>query len=86
MDLSINSYSDPKEVGVFPSAARSAEPQESDLEEAARTLDLHPSGVSCDLGENAWVYVMHYAKCIHALQYVNLEILILHHLFVKSPN
>ncbi|RXN11947.1 zinc finger protein 271-like isoform X1 [Labeo rohita] len=52
MDLSINSYSDPKEVGVFPSAARSAEPQESDLEEAARTLDLHPSGVSCDLGQD----------------------------------
>ncbi len=67
MDLSMKSYSDPKEVGVFPSAAHSTETQESDLGEAARTLDLHPSGASYELGENAGVYIIRYANCIHAL-------------------
>lgn len=36
MDLSMKSYSDPKEEGVFPSA---------------ETQDLHPSGASYELGE-----------------------------------
>ncbi|KAF4096117.1 zinc finger protein 62 homolog isoform X1 [Onychostoma macrolepis] len=53
MDLSMKSYSDPKEVGVFPSAAQSTGAQESDLGEAARTLDLHPSGASYELDDHA---------------------------------
>lgn len=57
MDLSMKSYGDREEVGVFPSAGCSTEEQDADL--GARMLDLHPSGASFDLGENAGVYIIH---------------------------
>lgn len=57
MDLSMKSYGEREEVGVFPSAGCSTEEQDADL--GARTLDLHPSGASFDLGENAGVYIIH---------------------------
>ncbi|XP_016138188.1 zinc finger protein 271 isoform X2 [Sinocyclocheilus grahami] len=49
MDLSI----DLKEVGVFASGGHSTGAQEPDSGEAARTLDLHPSGASYDLDDHA---------------------------------
>lgn len=61
MDLSMKSHSDPEEVGVCPSAAHSTGAQGSDLGEAARTLDLHPSGASYELGENAGVCIIRHA-------------------------
>ncbi|ROI79387.1 Zinc finger protein 271 [Anabarilius grahami] len=50
MDLSMKSYADREEVGVFPSAGCSTEEQDADL--GARTFDLHPSGASFDLGQD----------------------------------
>lgn len=51
MDLSMKSYSDPEDGGVFPSDGRNTGEHESDIGEVEGGFHLHPSDPSFELGE-----------------------------------